>query len=287
MFFCDSFNLFLLISLFALITAAPKAAIFDPREHFDPRHQLSPSITTRNVTLDGVSGYLTSPEFPNNYPDNFNIIYYILAPDGYFVHITFYTFHTEQCCDILRVYEGEEIDSKNLLRELSGNQTGIVVESQGNLMTLQFVTDLANSDIGFYATYQAVLGDTKFSPTRTCPPTPFNDYDSTNYTYGIDTTPAWPYPYTNNANCQYWLKVSTGRKIKLIIESFWTEKCCDFLYIYEGYDTRGPLLATLSGSYEELPQHTIMVETNVVFMVFSSDLENNGPGFSILFEEAI
>ena len=46
---------------------------------------------------------LSSPNFPENYPNNTNCTWTITAPPGQFVFINFEIFSTEECCDDLNV----------------------------------------------------------------------------------------------------------------------------------------------------------------------------------------
>ncbi|CAJ0579283.1 unnamed protein product, partial [Mesorhabditis spiculigera] len=243
-----------------------------------------PPVLEENVTIYGTEGKLTTPNFPNDYPNLAQIVYYLQAPPGYFIHLTFYTLRTEECCDRVTVYDSNLKDGAKILKELSGNGTGTVVESSGPSMTVLFSSDLLNTDIGFYAEFTTVLISYKYSASHVCPPAPFTATDSTDYVYGIETSPSWPYAYPNNALCNYWIGVPDGHKIKLTIESFWTEKCCDRLYIYDGIDQRATMLANLSGSYDDLPLHTLHSSSSRLYLQFSTDLINNGPGFSLLFE---
>lgn len=50
-----------------------------------------------------VTGTLTSPNYPSNYPDNVDCYYYITVSTGYIIQLTVDDFCTEACCDFLKV----------------------------------------------------------------------------------------------------------------------------------------------------------------------------------------
>ena len=58
--------------------------------------------------LSDPNGVITSPGFPNNYPDDSNISWLIQLPKGKFIEVNFLSFETEEDCwrDSLTIYNG-------------------------------------------------------------------------------------------------------------------------------------------------------------------------------------
>ncbi|KAK6178449.1 hypothetical protein SNE40_013238 [Patella caerulea] len=60
-------------------------------------------------------GFLTSDNYPNNYPNNENCLYVIRPPsDGRLYKLTFVDFNTEECCDKIQVNVLNESSSNNI-----------------------------------------------------------------------------------------------------------------------------------------------------------------------------
>ncbi|WAQ98401.1 NRP1-like protein [Mya arenaria] len=70
--------------------------------------------TSNIVWLQGMSGNVSSPNFPRNYPNNFNCTYYINGPQLSTVCIQFDDFLTEHCCDYVRVFDGPPDASRSI-----------------------------------------------------------------------------------------------------------------------------------------------------------------------------
>ncbi|XP_056418984.1 astacin-like metalloendopeptidase [Hyla sarda] len=104
---------------------------------------------------------VTSPDFPNLYPNKLDIVYSIIAPKGYKVSLTFLFFwlqYSQSCSiDYLTIYDGP-LKTSPILRTYCGYflPLGSPLVSTGNVIVLQFHSGPVISYNGFYATIEFV-----------------------------------------------------------------------------------------------------------------------------------
>ncbi|CAI4222852.1 unnamed protein product [Auanema sp. JU1783] len=113
-------------------------------------NQCAPNIIT------SVAGFLTSPNWPGNYPNNVSCSYKLTSTKNK-VMITFVSFDTEDCCDKVYIYDGAGIDAPTLA-VLSGtpNSSNMTFVSSGSNMFIFFNSDYTNNMMGFSAYYMSV-----------------------------------------------------------------------------------------------------------------------------------
>uniref|UniRef100_A0AAQ4Q019 CUB and Sushi multiple domains 1 n=1 Tax=Gasterosteus aculeatus aculeatus TaxID=481459 RepID=A0AAQ4Q019_GASAC len=85
---------------------------------------------------------------------------------------------------------------------------------------------------------------------------------------GVILSPNYPQPYPPGKECDWRIRVNPDFVIALIFKSFNMEPSYDFLHIYEGEDSNGPLLASLQGN--QAPER-IESSGNSLFLAFRSD----------------
>uniref|UniRef100_A0AAX7VFF6 CUB and Sushi multiple domains 1 n=1 Tax=Astatotilapia calliptera TaxID=8154 RepID=A0AAX7VFF6_ASTCA len=85
---------------------------------------------------------------------------------------------------------------------------------------------------------------------------------------GVILSPNYPQPYPPGKECDWRIRVNPDFVIALIFKSFNMEPSYDFLHIYEGEDSNGPLLASLQGN--QAPER-IESSDNSLFLAFRSD----------------
>ncbi|CAJ0962015.1 unnamed protein product, partial [Mesorhabditis belari] len=236
--------------------------------------EISSSFSSKVTLTDPNGGYFYSPEYHSDYPNDLSTTYSISAPDGYYIRITFLVFHTEQNYDTLTIYDGDSSDSK-LLARLSGSRSGTVLVTSGNNVYMDFETDLAVNDRGFYAKYEVFLVGTNPQDLHGCPQ---SNYESAQF-LGI-TSPNWPRNYTELLDCGYHIKVDPGYTIHLMIEAFQTEHF-DYLRIYDGPNADANPIAELRDSPATPIDFTST--TNEMYMFFSTDLLYTDIGFAGVF----
>ena len=92
----------------------------------------------------GEAVVLTSPNFPNNYSNNANMMWNIIAPSqDYGVLVNFTHFHLEQCCDYLSVYAGSTPSFRDsaLIGEYLGSSLPANIESRHMYLWISFTSD--------------------------------------------------------------------------------------------------------------------------------------------------
>uniref|UniRef100_A0A673K927 CUB and sushi domain-containing protein 1-like n=1 Tax=Sinocyclocheilus rhinocerous TaxID=307959 RepID=A0A673K927_9TELE len=99
---------------------------------------------------------------------------------------------------------------------------------------------------------------------------------------GVILSPNYPQPYPPGKECDWRLKVNPDFVIALIFKSFNMEPSYDFLHIYEGEDSNGPLIISLQGN--QVPER-IESSGNSLFLAFRSDASLGMSGFAIEYKE--
>uniref|UniRef100_A0A914XB56 Uncharacterized protein n=1 Tax=Plectus sambesii TaxID=2011161 RepID=A0A914XB56_9BILA len=114
-------------------------------------------------------------------------------------------------------------------------------------------------------------------------PNPFcpqpNNYTSTT---GVITSPSFPSSYPNNADCYYYISAPVGSAIQLNFTTFYTEACCDYLYVFDGPDFNSPLIKRFSGILSRDWQ-VISSSSNHLTARFVTDQFTTELGFSAIF----
>nr|XP_026694942.1 CUB and sushi domain-containing protein 3-like [Ciona intestinalis] len=209
---------------------------------------------------------ITSPNYPNNYPNNANCSWRITAPEGMRVQINFASFDTESDYDILTLFNGNR-----LMRRLSGNIINRVYTSRGNVLFLTFISDSSYVRPGFTGTYQIFVRTTTTTVTTTTstisttrlPETCGYNAVATS-TRRLITSPNYPNNYPNNVDCTWTITASEGMSVQLNLITFLSERNYDFLTI----SSNGKQLARLSGYH---PNRKYKSEGDILILRFTSD----------------
>ena len=106
--------------------------------------------------LTSSSGYVTSPNYPDNYANFESICWVIIPPVDYVVSLSFNHFDTELKFDYVRVFDGTSTNSP-LLLSASGNTIPSDVTSSANEMLIVFSSDAAIARSGFEAVFNSIL----------------------------------------------------------------------------------------------------------------------------------
>ncbi|XP_036448698.1 CUB and zona pellucida-like domain-containing protein 1 [Colossoma macropomum] len=102
------------------------------------------------------SGSVSSPDYPNNYPDNAHCVWQLSAPAGQRIFLSFVDLELQHCCDCdyINVYDGSSIAS-SLLGKLCYNDITLRdFRSSSSYMTVLFRSDgsgVARGFIGFFS----------------------------------------------------------------------------------------------------------------------------------------
>ncbi|KAK2886327.1 cubilin [Channa argus] len=220
-------------------------------------------------------GYITSPNYPENYPQNIDCIWVITVPAGEAVQLDFedefFIEPTTSCVyDYLELHDGSST-SANLISRLCGNTRPSTQHSTGSSMLLRFRTDTSVTHKGFKAKYSiAICGGTYIGQR------------------GSIHSPGFPGShYPDSSSCEWYLEGPTGHYLTLSFENFTlqsTPGCtADYVEIRE-YNASGRLLGRHCGS-----DHPASVDTSdsFAYVSFVSDSSTNAAGFSLSFEASV
>ncbi|XP_066263200.1 deleted in malignant brain tumors 1 protein-like [Branchiostoma lanceolatum] len=190
----------------------------------------TPTSGTRcggNLTAPPV-GFVTSPNYPNDYGNEENCDWTITVPEGNIVRLTFDSFVTEADFDFLFVYDGDSDTAAPLQRLTGGTSAAYVppITSTSTQMFVRFTSDESVTDQGFEFSYIAKtavpISNARCGGSLTAPPK------------GYVTSPNYPMAYGNNENCEWTITVPEGNTVNLTVDSFNVEDGYDFLNIYDG-----------------------------------------------------
>uniref|UniRef100_A0A8R1DVH8 CUB domain-containing protein n=1 Tax=Caenorhabditis japonica TaxID=281687 RepID=A0A8R1DVH8_CAEJA len=105
-------------------------------------------------------GIVTSPNFPENYPNNAFCSYLLTAQAGNIIELEFVAFNTEAGYDVLYVYDGPN-NASTMIGKFSGKQIPSIILSTGNSIYMFFSSDLVNNFSGFSAVYTQISANNK------------------------------------------------------------------------------------------------------------------------------
>uniref|UniRef100_A0A8C4QEE5 CUB and Sushi multiple domains 3 n=1 Tax=Eptatretus burgeri TaxID=7764 RepID=A0A8C4QEE5_EPTBU len=111
------------------------------------------------------SGVILSPNYPEDYGDNVNCVWLIVAPPDKRVHLLLRDFDVELQFDFLTVKSGERADTPVLVT-FTGPQTSVHLASPGNILRLEFQSDQSVPRRGFNITYSTFGRDECYDPGR-------------------------------------------------------------------------------------------------------------------------
>ncbi|KAI4871253.1 hypothetical protein NFI96_019773 [Prochilodus magdalenae] len=219
-------------------------------------------------------GYITSPNYPSNYPQNIDCVWIIKVPNGEAVQLDFEDFYIEpntQCqFDYLEVRDGVSSNA-NLLAKLCGDSRPSTQHSTGSAMYLRFRTDYIITHKGFKAKYSiAICGGTYIAQS------------------GTIKSPGYPGTnYPDNSNCEWYLEGPTGHYLTITYTAFNLQSspdCTkDYVEIRE-YNASGRLLGKHCGNSLPAPMDT---GDSFAYVKLVSDGSVSAAGFSLSFEASV
>jgi len=243
----------------------------DPEDPQDPGN----GDPTCGGFFNETSGSFTSPNYPSDYDNSLTCDYAFRAGTGDVVTVSFSDFSLESsstCAyDYVRIYDGDST-SATMIGEYCGSDSPGIVSSSGSDMFIRFSSDYSVTYPGFTANY--LMGEAPEAPeTGGCGHTFTSKY-------GLLTSPNHPSEYSNNVDCDFFIKGLVGETVTLSFSAFDIENhssCAyDALEIYDG-DNTGALLAKLCGS--TIPS-SITTSSNTMYVRFTTDGSVTRTGFS-------
>uniref|UniRef100_A0A671G2W0 Cubilin n=1 Tax=Rhinolophus ferrumequinum TaxID=59479 RepID=A0A671G2W0_RHIFE len=231
--------------------------------------------TNASADYTELSGTFTSPNYPNNYPDNWNCIYRITVGTSQQIALHFTNFSLEEafggkCMDFVAIKDGGYETSPSL-GEYCGSTLPPRIISHSNKLWLQFKSDSLESRSGFSAYWDGSLTGCGGNLTTST---------------GTFTSPNYPMPYYHSSECYWWLKSSQGSPFELEFEDFHLEhhpNCTlDYLAVYDGPSTSSHLLTQLCGS-EKPP--LIRSSGDSMLLKLRTDEGQQGSGFLAKYQQ--
>uniref|UniRef100_A0A3Q3JM08 CUB and Sushi multiple domains 1 n=1 Tax=Monopterus albus TaxID=43700 RepID=A0A3Q3JM08_MONAL len=267
----------------------------------------------------GPEGVLLSPNFPSDYDNNHECIYHITTEKGKGIRLKAESFSLQDG-DYLKVCvhtDTQSHSSKDYFSTCGGNvsgPSGVILSPNypqpyppGNSLptVYQYLSLVVSHSVATTATTcndpgipvnGSRYGDSKEpgdSITFQCDPGyQLQGHDTitcvrmdNRFYYGpsgVILSPNYPQPYPPGKEGDWRIRVNPDFVIALIFKSFNMEPSYDFLHIYEGEDSNGPLLASLQGN--QAPER-IESSSNSLFLAFRSDASLGMSGFAIEYRE--
>ncbi|KAJ8389047.1 hypothetical protein AAFF_G00124440 [Aldrovandia affinis] len=214
-------------------------------------------------------GYITSPNYPNNYPQNIDCIWVITVPNGESVQLDFedefYVEPTTSCqYDYVELRDGASSED-DVIAKLCGTQRPSTQHSSGPVLRLRFRTDGSVTHKGFKVKYSiATCGGTYTGQS------------------GTIRSPGFPNEhYPDGSNCEWYLQGPTGHYLTLTFTALQLQmspQCTsDYVEIRE-YNASGNLLGKHCGGSLPAPMET---GDSFAYIKFVSDGSMNADGFSL------
>lgn len=206
-----------------------------------------------------------------NYSENANIVTTLIPSDPQKKHkVTFNSFDVGTG-DQLEVYQGQNVDTQNLIGTYSGNQLPPVLLGDQNTgsLTFRFISDGNNSAAGWDAKIECISKDEIPMTTGIFTGCQFRFTDN-----------AGEEDYTTNQNVTTtFLPNEAGKQLRIVFNEFSTEENFDILNIYNGTSINSNnLIATLSGDNIPAPITANNADGALTFE-FVSDEGVNGLGW--------
>jgi hypothetical protein len=98
------------------------------------------------------SGIILSPNYPEEYGNNMNCVWLIIAEPGSRIHLIFSDFEVEPQFDYL-IVKDDGMSEPTTFGTFSGKDVPSQIASNGHIMRLEFQTDHSNTGKGFNITY--------------------------------------------------------------------------------------------------------------------------------------
>ncbi|XP_051007258.1 cubilin [Acomys russatus] len=220
-------------------------------------------------------GRLTSPNFPNNYPHNWDCIYRITVGLNQQIALHFTDFTLEdyfgpKCVDFVEIRDGG-YETSPLLGQYCGSVLPPIIISHSNKLWLRFKSDTAITAKGFSVYWDGSA--TGCGGNLTTPS-------------GVFTSPNYPMPYYHSSECYWRLQASQGSPFQLEFQDFHLEhhpSCAlDYLAVYDGPSTSSHLVNKLCGDTVPAP---IRSSADSMLLKLRTDEGQQGRGFEITYRQ--
>jgi len=222
------------------------------------------------------SGVITSTNYPDNYENNLDCLYQIVAPAGSIIDLAFTYFNTEYQYDNVTVFDGLTTNPDFQIATISGGWTDsfdglfrmpLRFYSRGNAFTVRFQSDHIINYRGFSASYTSLV------PQATLYRDPTGEVQSPNY----------PADYPNNTHVMYSIGTVPGARLFLGFDSVVIESSWDYLDIFDGPSMTANRTARLSGQLATGTTYNVTSTGASMFLRFFSDPSYVYRGFHLTY----
>ncbi|XP_041065220.1 uncharacterized protein LOC121289661 [Carcharodon carcharias] len=270
--------------------------------------------------LDAAYGSVISPNYPSPYPNDAQCTWYIRGRRNQIIKLEFTYIeleYTSGCSyDYIAIYDGPTTNSVLLSKFCNGSDEIFI--SSSSSMTIYFRSDSSVTRRGFAANYSSLPNNDGYcsvysvralakrglfkitseamttESTETAMTTESTETAMMNEStetggscggyldaaYGSVLSPNYPYPYPNNAQCTWYIKVDGNERIKLeftYIELEYTSTCStEYIAIYDGPSTNSVLLS----KFCSWPYQKLVSSSNSMTIYFTSDSSVPKSGFA-------
>jgi len=197
------------------------------------------------------------------YPDN-AVFKWLIMPGGANEIVWYFTqLNMESTFDFVNIYDGMN-NSAPLLGAYTGNSLPLnPITATSGAMFIEVTTDVSNSSAGFSGIYLC----------STC-----GGSETLTSSSGIFSDGSENGDYSDDLNCEWLIQPLGAETIELNFLEVDMESCCDWVYVYDGVDANGTLLASVNG--QNMPQGLI-ASSGSAYVLFTSDEDTTGPGWEL------
>ncbi|KAI8777940.1 cubilin, partial [Biomphalaria glabrata] len=228
---------------------------------------------TLTLTDSLMTGFFTSPNYPNDYPHNVDCTWRIIAPALTRIRVDFVdTFfiedHNNCTFDYIEFRDGSSFNSPRIGQPLCGTRLPSTIYSNSNLLFVRFRTDDSVGHEGFKVKYSRATCGGRIASTS-----------------GTVTSPNFPSNYRNNDECEWELQGAVGHYLYFTLDTLsfpQTENCTDFLMIRDGNATDTILFNSCTD--QSISQNT---SDNKAYVQFKADGTLVDRGFKFHFDSSL
>ncbi|CAH2311202.1 CUB domain-containing 2 [Pelobates cultripes] len=221
--------------------------------------------------LNGLSGVITSPDYPDNYPNNAECQWLIQAAPDSKIRLVFTDFQmeSEECnFDYVAIFDGPNLE-ENKAQRYCGYTNPPDTTSSSNELLVVFKSDFNIGGRGFKAHFSTGECREIFTTVK-----------------GNITSPRYPDLYPNNIICHWNIQLLPGFHIKIFFRDIELEersslsKECDYdhLSVYDGDSEDSPMLGRWCASDTPPP---LTSSGNKLLLVLVTDRDTANKGFSV------
>ncbi|XP_068906568.1 cubilin-like isoform X2 [Tenebrio molitor] len=241
----------------------------------------SATATGCGGSLNGPTGSIISPNYPEPYSINTECIWKISISTGSLIQVVFSDLdleeHSSCSLDYVEILDGPALNSKSLGKFCSSNPN--LIRSTSNSLTVKFRSDLSRTGRGFQLQYTTICNNT-LKGFR-----------------GVIESPNFPNVYPTSVNCNWEIEVANRNKINISFSHFDLEKVIpystnnsnkciyDFIEVLfitpvEEYEEEGPFEKYGVYCGDTIPS-LISLNSNHAKIHFVSDNLVHGNGFRL------